>query len=59
MNVSTKNKSKEDKEDKENCPVVPVIGLIEAESLISEIYQYSESINMSRVQRNSLLSYGR
>ena len=39
--------------------MIPVIGLIESERFIAEIGRYSESINMFRVQRNSLLSYGR
>ena len=38
--------------------MIPVIGFIESEHFIAEIDQYSESINMSRVQRNYLLSYG-
>ena len=59
MDVSTKKDGKEDKEDKENCPVIPVIGLIEAERFIADIDRYSESMNMSQVQRNYLLSYGR
>ena len=39
--------------------MIHVIGLIEAERFIAEIDLYSESINMSRVQINALLSYGR
>ena len=39
--------------------MLPVVGLKEAEHLIAEIDRYSESINMSRVQRNFLLSYRR
>ena len=68
MDVSTKNKGKEDKENKEdkedkeykeNCPLIPVIDLIEAERFIADIDWYPESINMSRVQWNSLPPYGR
>ena len=38
--------------------MIPVIGLIEAERFIADIDRYSEPINMTRVQINSLLSYG-
>ena len=39
--------------------MIPVFGLIKAEPFIAEIDRYLESINMSLVQRNSLLSYRR
>ena len=35
-----------------------MIGFIEAERFIAEIDRYLESINIRRVQRNSILSYG-
>ena len=39
--------------------MTPLIVLVEEERFIDDIDCYSESINMSRVQRNPLLSYGR